>query len=109
MSEPSDPIGAFLKVCGGIFDSLKKHPEKLFFTFLAFIGAVLLLKGIDPMYAVGLPVACGAIYLIATIAGNLHKRQMSELGLKRLEITKGNAAREKASRALERRKGKAQR
>lgn len=109
MSEPSkdDTGGLWGAVKDGI-SGLKNQPEKLFFALMALIGAGLLLRGIDAMYAVGLPLALCVLYLCVTIVRGIERRGIAEIGLKRLELTKGNDARQRARKALERRKGKAQ-
>jgi hypothetical protein len=86
--------------------ALKRHPEKIFFGFMGFRGAGLLLRDIEPFWAVGLPLFLSVLYLCGRIGDNLHKRHMAQVSLDRLGKTTGKQVRAKATKALEHRKAK---
>lgn len=103
-------LGDFLdgwgKAWAPIIDALKGHPEKLLAAVMVFAGGGLLIAGVHPIAAVGLPVTIYVAYLGADLVRNTHKERMAQINLKRIETTIAKPARQRARKALERRQGK---
>lgn len=85
----------------GIVEGLKGHQEALLAFGLSLVGAAIWLKGANEWLAIGLPVAIYLLYQFRMFTLDRHNERMAELGVKRLEETKGVKTRNKLARAVE--------
>ncbi len=89
-----------------IIEGLKGHPNELLAVGVILTGVAMLIAGVNPWVACGFPLAVYLLYGLKALFDNVHQRQMAEIEVERIETERGVTVRERAKRALERRREK---
>jgi hypothetical protein len=71
-----------------------------------FAGTGLLYGGFEPWIACGFPGLMCILYQTRSLFDHRHKQRMAEIDVDRIDAEKGKATRERAKKALARRRGK---
>ena len=93
------------KLLAAIVPVLKRHPDALVAIVMLAIGMAAAAANLSLLVSLGLPVALFTLYILRMSMLGRHEERMAKLAIEKLEITKGVPTRERAHRALERRKG----
>jgi hypothetical protein len=87
-----------------IVANLKGHPEATLAVGMLLAGVGMYLLHVNPAFAFGLPVTIYVLYHLRMNRHGAHKERMAEIGVKKIEATRGLPAKGKATKAIERRR-----
>lgn len=92
------------KILSEALQLLKNHPEGIVAVVVLGISAGLLVAGVNPVFAIGLPMAIYILYHVRMTAAARHKERMGEIAVTKIESQKGVPARNRARNAIAKRR-----